>query len=412
MTVGRFGIMADRVSFQHRTPDAAAMRAARSPDDLARLVLAASTPHFGVAVALLPAGLRSEAIAALLAYRVLGAYERLSDHPQEALVAAVDYLAGGVHAPPPPPAASVGSDTVDVLLVERVRDARALLAGLPVEGRNRVGRMLVDVGQVIMHQVDHPQSRTEHGKTVLGRVALYGCSLVTESVCAEVDLSELAGCVGATAQLARDLLSGDPALYDADNPEELTQAVMLRLLAPALGSLALLARLGPRTPSRGARIATAYTTISTTTFLCASVGARAPYRRRLRLAAAVMTSLSPIRWGAMLERVRGSADEAIHQVLGASPTATRILGLGDLRSLPPSMGPLLIGATFSLVASLPEEPLTGVLSQAQVHSMMIADHLAFGALERLPVRDPGAMQTLATQLQMTALDITAPGAHL
>ena len=43
--------------------------------------------------------------------------------------------------------------------------------------------------------------------------------------------------------------------------------------------------------------------------------------------------------------------------------------------------------------------------------MMIADHLAFGALERLRPRDADAMQALATQFQLTALDTAAQGAR-
>ena len=98
---------------------------------------------------------------------------------------------------------------------------------------------------------------------------------------------------------------------------------MLRLLAPALGGFALLARLGPRTPSRGARVAMAYMTITTTAFLCAAVGAPAPYRRRLRLGAAVLAARSPGHWATMLERVRRSADGAIHRLLDASRDLVR-----------------------------------------------------------------------------------------
>ena len=88
----------------------------------------------------------------------------------------------------------------------------------------------------------------------------------------------------------------------AGDREELTRAVTLRLLAPALGGFALLARLGPRSPSRGARAAMAYMTITTTAFLCAAVGAPAPYRRRLALGAAVLAARSPVHWTTMLER--------------------------------------------------------------------------------------------------------------
>ena len=192
------------------------------------------------------------------------------------------YLTGATDSPPPPlhAVAVRDSEAVDLVLAERIRDVRALLSALPFEGRERVGQMLVDVGGVMARNLDSPLPRVVYGEGVLGRVVLYACSLVAEEACAEADLGELAGCIGVTAQLANDLRDGELALYGAGDREELTRAVMLRLLAPALGGFALLARLGPRTPSRGARAAMAYMTITTTAFLCAAVGAPAPYRRR------------------------------------------------------------------------------------------------------------------------------------
>ncbi len=219
------------------------------------------------------------------------------------------------------------------MLAERIRDVRALLSALPFEGRERVGQMLVDVGRVMARNLDSPLPRAAYGEGVLGRVVLYACSLVAEDACAETDLGELAGCVGVTAQLANDLRDGELALYGAGDREELTRAVMLRLLAPALGGFALLARLGPRTPSRGARAAMAYMTITTTAFLCAAVGAPAPYRRRLRLGAAVLAARSPAHWTTMLDRVRRSVDGAIHRLLDASPDL-----LPRLASLPVEPG--------------------------------------------------------------------------
>ena len=76
---------------------------------------------------------------------------------------------------------------------------------------------------------------------------------------------------------------------------------------------------------------------------------------------------------------------------------------GANRSMPPSVGPLIVGATFALVEALPGEPLTGELPEFQVRRMMIADHLAFGALERLRPCDADALRALATQFQLTAL---------
>jgi len=421
MSGGCLDTLAHGLWHLRRTPDLAALRAARSPDELARLALIPAARNLGIAAAFLPADLRTEATAALLACRVLDAYEDLSDRPvaSDALLTAVGYLTGATDSPPPPlhAVAERDSEAVDLVLAERIRDVRALLSALPFEGRERVGQMLVDVGAVMARNLDSPLPRVVYGEGVLGRAVLYACSLVAEEACAEADLGELAGGIGVTAQLANDLRDGELALHDAGDREELTRAVMLRLLAPALGGFALLARLGPRTPSRGARAAMAYMTITTTAFLCAAVGAPAPYRRRLRLGAAVLAARSPVHWTMMLERVRRAADGAIQRLLDASPDlaaatgravgsgpAAKVLSLGDPRSMSPSMGPLIVGTTFALVQALPEEPLTGELPDPQVRRMMIADHLAFGALERLRPRDADAMRALATQFQLTALE--------
>lgn len=426
MSGGQLGALAHGLRDLRRAPDLAALRAAQSPDELARLALVPAARNLSIAVGLLPADLRAEATAALLACRVLDAYEDLSDRPLAgaAVLTAVGYLNGATDAPPPPlhSVAVRDSEAVDLLLAERIRDVRALLSGLPSEGRQRVGQMLVDIGRVMAQNLDSPLPRAAYGEGVLGRVVLYACSLVAEDACTETDLSELAGCLGITAQLANDLRDGELTLYGAGDREELTRLVMLRLLAPALGGFALLARLGPRTPSRGARAAMAYMTITTTAFLCAAVGAPAPYRRRLRLGAAVLAARSPVHWTRMLERVRRSADGAIHRLLDASPDpsaeaglaagsspAAEVLGLGDPHSMPPSMGPLIVGTTFAIVRGLPEEPLTGELPDPQVRRMMIADHLAFGALERLRPCDADAMQALATQFQLTALETATSG---
>lgn len=414
MSGGRIGALVDGLRHLYRVPDVTAIRAARSPDELARLALVPASRNLGIAAGFLPADLRNEATAALLAYRVLDAYEDRS-----AVVTAVDYLNGDTDLPPPPPPAIAvcDSEAVDLVLAERIPDVRVLLSELPFEGRRRIGRLLADVGQVMAQNLDCPLPRTAYGEGVFGRVMLYVCSLVTENYCGEADLSELAGCIGATAQLANDLRDGELALYDACDREELTRKVVLRVLAPALGSIALLARLGPCIHSRGARVAMAYMTMTTTALLCAAVGAPAPYRRPVQLAGAVLASVSPAHWASMLRRVRCSVDGAIHCLLDGSPHpslrasaaarsgAANLLALADPRSMPLEVGPLIVGATFALVEALPGEPLTGEVPEVQMRRMMIADHLAFGALERLRPSDADAMRALATQFQLAALKL-------
>src|SRR5690242_15628597 len=140
-----------------------------------------SAGPLGIAAGFLPAHLRAEATAAVRALRVLSAYERSGERRRVgSVVTAEDYLSGHHEAPDP-------------VLADHIRDVRALLLALPLEGRQRVGRMLADVGAVMAHNRDSPLPRTVYGELVLGRVMLYACSLVAEDACAEADLSELAG---------------------------------------------------------------------------------------------------------------------------------------------------------------------------------------------------------------------------
>ncbi|MET9491002.1 hypothetical protein [Nocardia sp. NPDC006630] len=419
MSGTRLGTLAYGLRHLRRAPDIAALRAAPTPDELARLALIPAGRNLGIAVGFLAPGLRAEATAALLSCRVLDAYEDLMDRAvaSSAVRAAAAYLAGDDTPPPPLPAVTVrDSEAVDLVLAERIADVRALLSALPGDGRERVGRMLVDIGDVMARNIDSPLPRFAYGEGVLGRVTHYACALAAEDAFAEADLRELTACVGVIAQSANDLRDGELALYGAADDEELTRMVMLRLLTPALGGVALLARMGPRTRSRGARAAMAYMTITTAGFLCRAVDAPAPYRRQI--GAAALAACSATYWNKMLERVRNSADAAIHLVLNGSPDpegepgpATDVLSSGDARAMSSSIVPLIVDTTFALVRTLPDEPLTGKLPDPDVRAMMIADHLAFGALERLPAHRPDAMAALAKTLQLAALDTSTQGAR-
>jgi hypothetical protein len=422
MSGQRLGTLAHGLRQLRRAPDVAALRAARSPDELARLALVPAARNLGLAAGFLPADLRAEASAALLGCRVLDAYEDLTDRPlaSRAVLTAVGYLTGATDTPPPTlhAVAARDSEAIDLVLAERIHDIRALLSALPFSERERVEQMLADVGRVMARNLDSPLPRIAYGEGVLGRVALYACSLVAEDACVEADLGEFARCIGVVAQLANDLRDGELALYGAGDREELTRAVMLRLPVPALGGFALLDLLGPRIPALGARVAMAYMTITTTAFLCAAVAAPAPYPRGLRLGTAMLAARSPDHWTRMLRRVRRCADVAIQRLLDAAPDlavgsgpATEVFGLHAPCSMSPSMGPLIVGTTFALVRALPEEPLTGELPAPEVRRMMIADHLAFGVLDRLPVRDADAMQAVATQFQLAAIETADQGAH-
>jgi hypothetical protein len=422
MSAGRLGDLVYGLRNLRREPDLAALRAAESPEDLARLAIVPAARNLGISAAFMPTHLRSEVTAALLACRVLDAYEDLVDRESAsgAVLAAVAYLYGETDTPPPPPPAVAvrDSEAVDLALAERIDDVRALLTALPLEGRQRVGQMLVDVARVMAHNLDSPLPRAVYGRGVLGRVVLYVCKLIAEDACAETDPSELAECLGLIAQLANDLRDRELALYGVGDREELTRAVTVRLLAPSLGGFALLAQLGARTPSWGARTAMAYMVITTTAFLCTAVGASAAYPRRLRLGAAMLAARANRRWIKMMNKVRRSVDGAIREVLDGSPPLLADPGLvarsadaGPDGPMSPWLAPLIVGTTFDMVQRLPDEPLTGELPVAQVRRMMFADHLAFGAVEWLRPRDADGLAALAMQFQLAAIDTAAPEAR-
>lgn len=415
-----------------RAVDEQQLRSARSPVDLAERALMPAARNLAVAIDLLPDGPRAEAMAAVLACRVLDAYEDLSADSALASIevrAAARYLSGADDAAPAPPAVSPrrASEKVDFVLAERIRDIRELILQLPVVGQERVSRMLVDVGDAMSENLEHPMPRVTYGQRVLGRVVGYVTAVISEG---EDDLDDLAQCVGAATQLANDLRDRELTLYGVGDGEELTRAIVLRLLTPALGSLALVSRLGARTPSRGARAALAHMTITTTAFFCRAVDVQTPYPRSLQLLGALWASTDEHRWGDMLDRVRTSIDCAVVHLLDPAPqlfserqlSSERLLSerqvrshavddrdelqvfpIMDARDGRTTMAALSVDSAFALVDGLPNELLTGTLDDTSIRRMMIADHLAFGSLEQIRPHDCSAMRSLGHEFQAAAL---------
>lgn len=402
-----------------RPADLSSMRAAGTPHELGDLSLIPAGRNLGVAIRMLPLRFHAEATAALLACRVLDAYEDLAerDVAPEAVRAAAAYLAGHSCDPPVRLSARVARDSeaVDLLLADRIGDVRALIVALPGAAGDRVGQMLCDVAQVMSANMIKRVSRIEYSEGVLGRVTLYGSLLVTDDAAVDDTTADLlrdwAGCVGVAAQLANDLRDGELELHGAADRDELTRTIMLQLLAPALGSLALIEHLGRFVSDRGARAGIAYMAITTTSFLCGGVGQPGPYSHRMQLPAAIAATRSEYAWDAMTQRLGAAADGSMHRMLddasdsGASFEPPPVVQ-GDTVLRGSGIGPLIIDTTFKVIGELPPDRLTGDMSDANVRRMMIADHLAFGALDRLPLKDADAMGVLARRLMATAVDTT------
>ena len=426
MKPAQLSTLARGVRDLRRAVDPDALRKAASPDELADSALIPAARNLAVAIHLLPEVQRAEASAAVLACRVLDAYEDLysgSVSPATAVLGAARYLVGDDAVPPPTLRARVlrESDVVDSILAERIDDVRVLVGRLPVAARTRVRGLLIDVATAMAENLVAPMPRVTYGERVLGRVVVYACAVICENDpgVGTADVAELAQCVGAAAQLANDLRDQELELYRVGTSTELTHEIVVRLLTPALGTFALLTHLGRRTRSTGARAAVAYMSITTTAFFCAAVGVRSPYPRRLRLIGAAVAATGAERWEAMLDRLRQSVDRTIECLLESSAPSISDRAHGreqpdglfpriDARTQTTSMGSIVVDSVMALVDGLPAGVLHGELPADQVRRMMIADHLAFGSLERMHPGDSQAMHLLGTRFQTAAMSRTAP----
>ncbi len=416
----RLVILARGLRDLRRAVDPAALVRAGSVDELAESALIPAARNLAVAINLLPETQRAESTAAVLACRVLDAYEDLYSGPVGApttVLWAARYLVGEDPVPPPPLRARVlrEIDAVDSILAERIADVRALIGRLPAVGQTRVRALLIDVATAMADNLAVPMSRVTYGERVLGRVVVYASAVICENdpdVCTE-DIAELAHCVGAAAQLANDLRDQEIELYGVGTSAELTHEIVLRLLTPALGAFALLSHLGRQTRNKGARAAVAYMSITTTAFFCGAVGVRSPYPRRLRLVGAVVAATGTDRWEAMLDRLRESVDAAVEFLLDSSARGRHeppdnLFPRFDAHSQGTSMGAIVVDSAMALVDALPTGAMRGELPDDQIRRMMIADHLAFGSLERMHPGDSNAMHLLGTRFQTAAMSRMAP----
>ncbi|MDZ7918196.1 MAG: hypothetical protein U5O16_41365 [Rhodococcus sp. (in: high G+C Gram-positive bacteria)] len=137
MKPARLLISARGIRDLRRAVDPAALLRAGSPDELARSALVPAARNLAVAINLLPEPQRAESTAAVLACRVLDAYEDLCSGSATTVLEAARYLVGDNPAPPPPLSAQVvrDSELVDSILAERIDDVRVLVSRLPAAGR-------------------------------------------------------------------------------------------------------------------------------------------------------------------------------------------------------------------------------------------------------------------------------------
>jgi hypothetical protein len=114
--------------------------------------------------------------------------------------------------------------------------------------------------------------------------------------------------------------------------------------------------------------------------------------------------------GAAMRVIREVPQQGVLRMRRSRPDATLFdvvaARRADLAAEPSALCGLLVDATFRLVDDLPERPLTADLDHADVLRMMLADHLAFGALDQIDLCRSDKLHQLADLMQRTALQGT------
>jgi hypothetical protein len=398
-----------------RPPDLSALRSAPDPASFARAALVPAARNLGVAICLLPPAMCDEATVAFLACRVLDAFEDLGGAPAERrsrLLLAVDYLCDRRGRAPegPPPVAVRDTDRVDAVLADRIGEVRALLRALPPDRRAAVHALLTGIGGVMARNLESPLAREAYGRGVLGEVVGYASELVAQGRPAVADFC---ASVGVLVQLANDLRDGEGAHYGATTQAELVRQVILRLPPLVVAAFALLADLGRAMRSRGARMATAYLTMTTAGFLCRQVGAAPPYHRLAILPAALRAGTGRRGFAAVLGRVGHAVNGAVAPVIApwapgrAGADSLTLIDVVAVRRAVTAAAPVpptnpLMAAAFRFITELPTDRLTGELDAVQVLRLMLADQLAFEAFDEIGPDRTGRMRELADVIQQAA----------
>jgi hypothetical protein len=347
-----------------------------------------------MAIAMLPAGQRGEATAALLACRVLDAFEDLSPDPAAGIHAAARYLTGG--SPVLPAAhglsASRPSEHLDRALAHRIDLVRELVAALDADRRRRVERLVADVAAAMVAHVGRRERRA-YGGDVLGRAVAYAGEVLTDGT-DDGDRSAHRA-VGRLLQLANDLRDDTREPYGADSAGELRYVVLLSSLTGSLAALDLVRSLHRRAASRGGRVAVAAMMLHTAAYFCRAAGVPPPVPRRARLLHALLAARGENAFERLCRRVEVAADACLNRtvsadlVLFAAPRGTS--GTGSVA--------LAVDAASHLIAGLPSAPLEGALPTADVRALMLADHVVLDAVEPTDDGDASDLRELADLLQ-------------
>jgi Squalene/phytoene synthase len=260
--------------------------ALQNPRQFLDAVFTASAGNLAVAAAFLPSSRRVEGTVAFLCCRALDACEDLATSAEEAKIHlrhCVAYLSGACDCEPSPngDARRHDSDQLEHLILTKLCWVRTDLGRLPTLGRQRVEKLIADVGAEMMRlaearRIRDPQHVGEYADGVLGRVVKYCFDLLGLQSRWTVDY----GSIARVTQIANDLRDRYVDRETASaSPSQTFLTMLLAAIEPATSVPGALSGFRFASVSR-ARAAVVYVVATSTRFYLRLIGV--PLNKRLQ----------------------------------------------------------------------------------------------------------------------------------
>src|ERR1700722_714452 len=262
-----------------RRADIRQIAALPDPDQFLDAAFTASAGNLAVAAAFLPSSSRIEGTVAYLCCRALDACEDLAGSAEEAEILlrhCTAYLSGACDCEPAPKGMWPGhySDQLEHLILSRLCWVRSKLGRLPALGRQRVGKLVADLGDGMVQLAEARRARDtkhmgEYADRVLGRTVKYSVELLGIRSRWTIDY----GSIARVAQTANDLRDrhvdghAGPA-----SPPQIFLTMLLDAVEPATNVPGALSGFQFSKVSR-VRAAVAYVVATSTRFYLRLIGA-------------------------------------------------------------------------------------------------------------------------------------------
>ena len=292
-----------------RLPDIREIAALRDSDQFLDAAFTASAGNLAIATVFLSPASRTEGTVAHLCCRALDACEDLAESAEEAkslLRACMAYLSGTADGEPAPigKVPQCYSDQLEHLILSRLGELRSALVRLPALRRQRVRRLVAEVGEGMAglaeaRRARDPRHAAEYAESVLGKVVEYSIQLLGTPSRWAIDY----GSIAQVAQSANDLRDRHVECHiGTGSPPPTLFTLLLGALEPATSVTSALSGFQFPKISR-ARAATVYVVATSTRFYLRVVGAPLTQRLQSPLRTALLCMISPRAYAAFLVEV-------------------------------------------------------------------------------------------------------------